>query len=127
MLWMVYLIEVVDPLPMGALIVHDDVLEVASGMLELHESLVWYARKDPDPNGKMWENVPADIKAGAFEQLKKMDADETIQGLLERLRDPESGDWNHGFNSGMLAGLRFFFHAAADLDEALEMFPELDT
>ena len=112
---------------MGALIVHDDVLEVASGMLDHHESLVWYARKDPDPNGKMWENVPAEIKAGAFEQLKKMDEDPHIQSALEALRDPDRGDWHHGFNSGVLAGMRFFLHAAADVEEALEMFPELDT
>jgi hypothetical protein len=40
----------------------------------------------------------------------------------------ESGDFSHGFNSGMLAGMRLITSMMMiDIEEAVEMFPELDT
>ena len=40
----------------------------------------------------------------------------------------ESGDWQHGFNSGCLAAFRFIISAMTEsVDEAKDFFPELDS
>jgi len=110
---------------MGALIVHDDVLELISAKLDKYETLVWYARKDKDPASPFWDSVPADIKEGAFNAIAK--AEEQYPDDLDELNDPEIGAWTHGFNSGILAALRYVLHASADPEEAEEEFPELYT
>ncbi len=48
------------------------------------------------------------------------------------LADPEGGDWQHGFNSGMLAAVRLIqgyrvAKSAKARKEADDMFPFLDT
>ena len=110
---------------MGALIVHDDVLEQIGQKIDKYETLVWYARKDKDPSSPYWDSVPADIKKGAFDAIAK--AEEHYPDDIDDLNNPESGVWEHGFNSGVMAALRYFIHAAADPAEAEEWFPELDT
>ena len=108
---------------MGALIVHDDVLEQIGKKADKAERLVWYARKEPS-DSPFWNSVPEDIKTGALNaaaQVRELFPDET-----DALRG-ESGDWEHGFNSGVLAALRFVLHAAADPEEAEECFPDLST
>ena len=108
---------------MGALIVHDDVLELIGEKLDKYESLVWYARKHPSDHPS-WASVPADIREGALNSCAKVE--EHCPDEVDALRG-ENGDWEHGFNSGMLAALRYVMHAAADPSEAEELFPELDT
>jgi hypothetical protein len=110
---------------MGALIVHDDVLELIGEKLEKYELLVWYARKDKDPNSKYWEDVKPDLKEGALQAIKDTERDFPGETLL--LNDPLTGAWEHGFNSGVLAALRYVLHAAGDPEEAEACFPELDT
>jgi hypothetical protein len=105
-------------------------------------SLVWYARKGQDDH-PMWANTPDCIKQKAFNEMsriREMHPDE-VDALCG-----ESGDWTHGFNSGMLACLRFVLTAqnpewindpaALDdgkpfclggVEQALEAFPDLDT
>ena len=42
--------------------------------------------------------------------------------------DPDGSDWTHGFNSGMLACLRFVATALEqDIEAAHDEFPVLDT
>lgn len=108
---------------MGALIVHDDVLELIADKADKHEQLVWYARKAPagDPS---WDKLPEEIRVGALNaaaRVRELFPDETdaLQG--------DHGDWEHGFNSGVLAALRYVLHAAADPEEAEAEWPELDT
>ena len=60
-----------------------------------YESLVWYARKPP----QQIATIPG-LKAAATEVECKY-PDETAA-----LRSADSGDWSHGFNSGMLAAVR---------------------
>lgn len=108
---------------MGALIVHDDVLELIGQKLDKHESLVWYARKHPADH-ESWNNVPADIKTGALNAAAQVE--ENYPDEVDRLKS-ETGDWEHGFNSGVLAALRYVLTAAADPEEAEACFPELDT
>ena len=108
---------------MGALIVQDDVLALIAAKEDKYDRLVWFARKAPADHPS-WNNVPADIKRGALNaasQVEEMYPDE-----VDELHG-EHSDWQHGFNSGMLAALRFVLHAAEDPDEAEECFPELYT
>ena len=109
---------------MGALIIQDDVLALIAAKEEQAERLVWYARKAPADHPS-WDNVPADIKQGALNSASRVE--EMFPDETDALKCPECSDWNHGFNSGMLAALRFVLHAAEDPDEAEECFPELDT
>lgn len=109
---------------MGALIVNDDVLALIAAKEEQAEKLVWYARKHPSDH-PFWDKVAADIKQGALNaasQVEEMYPDE-----CDSLKCAECGDFSHGFNSGMLAALRFVLHAAEDPEAAQEEFPELDT
>lgn len=109
---------------MGALIVHDDVLELIAKRIEKYESLVWYARKHPADH-PFWRTVPADIRKGALDaaaRVRELYPDET-----DALACVERGDFEHGFNSGVLAALRYVLTAATDPAEAEEAWPELDT
>lgn len=108
---------------MGALIVHDDVLEKISEKLDKYDKLVWFARKPPsdDPS---WEEVPEDIRTGALNSVARVE--EMFPDECDELRG-EHGSWSHGFNSGCLAALRYVLHAASDPEFAEECWPELDT
>lgn len=89
--------------------------ELVSKLHDKYEKLVWYARKSP-------ENLEIDgvkEKVDEVERLYPLDTKE-LQG--------EDGDWNHGFNSGIIAAIRYIY----DLEEvgeetANEWFPNLDT
>ena len=109
---------------------------------EKYFSLVWYARKGPTDH-PMWADTPDYIKQTAFNEMSRVQ--EMYPDEVDSLSG-ESGDWEHGFNSGMLACLRFVITAqnpewiddpaASDdgepfwlggVEQALEDFPELDT
>lgn len=77
--------------------------------------LVWYAR-----SGKN-NNIPAVLQNRVrIEKLYPVE--------IANLKDLESSDWNHGFNSGMLAAIRYFFDLdEMGIDSAEENFPLLDT
>lgn len=94
-------------------------------MHDKYRDLVWYARKPPkdDP---WWDDVPARIMKDAFDNMDRVEAEYPEE--VEQLQDPDSGDWKHGFNSGMLAALRLVMCAEEfGTEQALELFPELDT
>ncbi len=109
---------------MGALIVDDSVLELIAAKQKQAEKLVWYARKHPADH-PFWDKVPADIKEGALNAASQVE--EMYPDQCDSLKCAECGDYNHGFNSGVLAALRFVLHAAEDTEAAEEEFPELDT
>ena len=78
--------------------------------------LVWYARsnamKYPDMAAQIFK-AQAQIERKYPDDIKKFN---------------ENSDWQHGFNSGMLACIRFIYAMDDDgLEEAIENFPELDT
>lgn len=86
--------------------------------------LVWFARKHPFEHHS-WYSTPTKIREGAFKAMMRV-----MEEYPEDVEDlqGESGDWHHGFNSGMLAALRLVSsakHYGAEM--ALEFFPELDT
>ena len=113
--------------------------ELMVELLEKYESLVWYARSRPadDPS---WADTPEDIRTGALNSQAKVE--EMYPDEVDKIKSA-SGDWEHGFNSGMLACLRLVltsknpellwheddgtpvFHGG--VKEAIASFPELDT
>ena len=121
---MFFCITDIQEMPMGALIVHDDVLEHVQKKLDMYDKLVWYARKAP-AHHPSWEGVPEDIKTGALNSVARVE--EMFPDECDELRG-EHSDWTHGFNSGCLAAIRFILTAASEGPEtAEEWWPELDT
>ena len=86
--------------------------------------LVWYARKPPldDP---WWDTLLPEIKRGAMKGVLIVEGEYPKE--TSDLARPEDGGWHHGFNSGMLAGMRFALSAMEDPEEAEHNFPELHT
>ena len=119
-----------------------DVTHIDDALAELenkYNDLVWYARSPRATNVEFWRDTPEDIREGAFRA--QMRVEENYPDEVAALRG-EASDWQHGFNSGMLAALRFM-HTARNpvlieddtdepfwfggLKDAQELFPELDT
>ena len=109
---------------MKTLVFDDSGYALIASMEEEALKLIWYART-PSFDDPSWDKVPADIKKDAFNKVSLVE--EMFPDAIDRLNCSNCGDWTHGFNSGMLAALRFVFHAAEDPEAALEAFPELDT
>ena len=116
----------------------DTVLKCLNKLEDKYESLVWYARG----NFRNLPGVPKDIIDGAKDAAARVE--EIYVHEVESLKNPRRGDWTHGFNSGMLAGLRLVLEALSPeeeiddeenggtfviggLDSALETFPDLNT
>lgn len=98
-------------LPMDAELVSE-----IEAQADKYESLVWYARKNDELLAIPEVAAAAKLVTDSFPQE------------VEDLSDPDTGDWQHGFNSGALAAFRFVLFAHwGGLDEALETFPMLDT
>jgi hypothetical protein len=88
--------------------------ELTLEMSTKYEDLVWYARSGRNLN------IPEVVKhRGRVEELY---SDETKQ------LSSEGSDFYHGFNSGMLAGMRYILSMMEiGVEEAQQNFPELDT
>jgi hypothetical protein len=96
--------------------IDDRVVEAIQGMQHKYYQLVSYARKRPEDIIKY--NLERFIKEVEF-----LYEDET-----NNLKNPEMGDWQHGFNSGALAAFRYVLTITdVGIDQADEDFPELDT
>jgi len=80
---------------------------------------VWLARKSEED-----EEIPI-VK----EHCKRIRTEYPKE--TENLADPERGDWEHGFNSGMLAAVRligaYVDGSKRDIKMMEEWFPDLDT
>lgn len=93
-----------------------EAIELMRSKLEKYELLVWLARKSPE-----------DYKMPGVMKLVRKAEGKYKQECME-LGDPELGNWSHGFNSGMLACLRYVLTAMEeDIEFAEENFPFLDT
>jgi hypothetical protein len=93
----------------------NEIFDLVSEKEGKYLDLVWYARS--------CKNLQVDGVAESRTRIEKAHPNETVN-----LNDSDISDWHHGFNSGMLAALRFII----DLDEegiesAEENFPSLDT
>ena len=94
----------------------NEILEEVKRLHDKYEDLVWYARSRPEHT-----NIP-----GVKENRER------IENLYtEEVNDFWNGgspDWTHGFNSGMLAGMRYILEMESiDKETADELFPSLDT
>lgn len=105
---------------------------------EKYFDLVWYARKPPKGHPE-WDTFAPDIRTGALNAMARVE--EKYPDEVNALKG-DTGDWEHGFNSGMLACLRLIRCAQNRLpitdedgetywiggvEEAIEEFPLLDT
>ena len=78
-------------------------LDRLHALTDKYLDLVWYARSHPADH-PFWDRVPADIKQGALNSQSKVR--EHYPDEVDKLRCPGCGDWEHGFNSGVLAATR---------------------
>ncbi len=91
-----------------------EVLEMAMNQETKYQSLVWYAR-----SGRNIDNPDVKHHRDWIEELYSKEI-ENLSG--------DDGDWFHGFNSGMLAGMRLITSMMLiDVEHATENFPELDS
>ena len=91
-----------------------DISEIQK-LQERYSDLVWYCRVSAE-NEKI--KGVRDNKA----RIEKMYPNEVTQ------LHSENSDWHHGFNSGVLAGLRFVLDVSdGGVDYAKENFPDLNT
>ena len=80
--------------------------------LEKYEKLVWYARSKSD--SPKITHLRKELELFFPEETKN-------------LKQP-GGDWEHGFNSGVLASVRLVYDFLENgKDQAREDFPSLDT
>ena len=109
-------------------------LDRLHSLTEKYLDLVWYGRSYPAGH-PFWDTVRADIKQGALNSQAKVQ--ERYPDELDALCCPEHGDWQHGFNSGMLAATRLllaYLHPQEEttawdeqIADAESEFPELYT
>ncbi len=92
-------------------------LELQIELLEQkYESLVWFARKTS-------KDIEIPGVAKAMQSIAEEHTDEVLS-----LINQDFGSWQHGFNSGMLAALRFIQTSIyEDLGQAYKGFPNLGT
>ena len=97
---------------------HPDLQEVHKKFLDL----VWYARSNPASDTDYWETINPKIREGAFNAQMRVEEDYPDEVSALRGDHP---DWQHGFNSGCLATVRYIL----DLMEGGDGgdFPELYT
>ena len=85
-------------------------------MHDKYESLVKYARVKP-------EHILEHKRVEEFMIKTESNYPKEVEEIIS-----ESGDWHHGFNSGMLAAVRYIMTSnSIDRDTATEWFPELHT
>lgn len=126
----------------------EETWDVINDFSQKYEDLVWYARKphyqDVDTH---YADTPKDIREGCKRAIARVE--EQYPNEINALMRDET-NWTHGFNSGCLAAFRFceralnpsmelddyfleelldedVFETDTPLEEAEEMFPELDT
>ena len=119
-------------------------LTAIAEMEQKYFDLVWYARKAPKDDKEYWDKTPAKIREGAFKAMDEVEKKYPREvELLSKETAYSSPDWEHGFNSGVLAAMRFVYTAFDDTTEtmeetgeevcfggvenAFETFPQLDT
>lgn len=106
----------------------DKMFEVMSSQEAKYVSLLWYARKPrPERMAEVWPDMDKGNMACVVSGMK--DVEEKFPEETAQLQDPDSGDWAHGFNSGMVAAIRLIY-ATIDPDnkeDPMQDFPDLDS
>ena len=126
----------------------DEVLQAIGKYHEKYFDLVWYARKPSYQDvDTAYKDSPEEIREGCKKAIAKVE--EQYPSEINALMRDET-NWTHGFNSGCLAAFRFcgkalnqsmeldayfleelfyeeVFEIQTPLEEAEELFPNLDT
>ena len=97
-----------------------EIIELLEEKEEKYFDLVWYARVTPEK----YNTIP--------KTMENVDRIEKLYPTETKSLSSDTGEWEHGFNSGILAGMRY---ALTLLDNgpmsgkeyAEEYFPFLDT
>jgi chaperonin GroEL (HSP60 family) len=88
------------------------ILEECAKKMDEYCSIVWYARS-------------SSMKQEVVDARKRVE--EKYPNLIQELREDDD-NWQHGFNSGMLAATRYIMTIVDEgLEQADEEFPLLDT
>lgn len=101
-----------------------EIKQLVSAMEHKYGRLVWFARRSEDNLLILNEDGVQENKL-IFDKLKEIQElyPEEVVELME-----EEDNWQHGFNSGMLAGMRYVMTLMELGQEyADEWFPELDS
>ncbi len=102
-----------------------EIKELVSTMEEKYFRLVWFARRSEESLLILSEDGIKEngIALHNFREVQTLYPKETTN-----LMSQEHGDWEHGFNSGMLAGMRYVLTLMEEgKEQAEEEFPFLDT
>jgi hypothetical protein len=93
-----------------------EIIKIVIELDQKYNDLVWLARSSPD-------NYHIKGVKENIERVTKAYPSET-----DALINARNTDWEHGFNSGMLAGMRYILDMVEmDKETADEFFPNLDT
>jgi hypothetical protein len=93
-----------------------DILHEIQQLEKKYGKLVWYARS----SSKDDKNKAVSMSLKNVEDLHPTEVDNYFKS--------ESPEWTHGFNSGMLAGMRYVLQIVEEGKEAADTdFPMLDT
>ena len=126
----------------------EEVLDILAEYEDKYFDLVWYARKPSYQDvDTAYKDSPEEIREGCKKAIAKVE--EQYPSEINALMRDET-NWTHGFNSGCLAAFRFcgkalnqsmeldayfleelfdeeVFEIQTPLEEAEELFPNLDT
>lgn len=92
--------------------------------LHKHTTLMWYARSHPEGH-PYWDKHDPKLVRGVMESQANVERDYPVE--VAELHDDET-NWQHGFNSGIVAGIRYVFDLLDSGEEfADDIFPCLDT
>lgn len=92
------------------------VLAEVKKMENKYFDLVCYARSSPKNN-----SIP-----GVLENRIRIE--KTYPEEVAKLKGGADSGWSHGFNSGMLAGMRYVMDLLTEgIEEAEDLFPDLDS
>ena len=109
--------------------IHERWLDIHEGVLsmkELYEEMVWYARKPHiDHVDEKYNHLPQEMRDIVKQCIR--DTERRYPKQVKLLKE-DNTNFEHGFNSGCLASLRFVLFAFDNgVDDALHDFPNLDT
>ena len=119
-------------------VINHDITEHLQELFKKYMDLVWYAQSHPSSDVEFWKGVPQEIMDGAFRG--QMRVEEDYPDEVSKLRTDDT-NWEHGFNSGMLAALNYVATASRSykcndddeefwyggIEDAQAEFPMLDT
>jgi hypothetical protein len=93
-----------------------EIIQTVVEMNEKYTDLVWLARTSPD-------NYDIEGVRKNIERIEK-----TYPKEVELLINGDNPNWEHGFNSGILAGMRYIMDMIDEnKDFADSLFPNLDS